>query len=356
MSLISEILSGAGSAYITQEGIDKARELPGQLATTAQDIAGRVGEAAEFRPYTVTTGAGSAQFDPTGMTQQLNAQDQSTVNALRQQASQQAGMLGNVTPEQLMSQMQALRAPEQERAQLGLENRLAAQGRLGLQTAAYGGSPEQLAMQKAIQEQQSADAFGAITQARQLQGMDIANLTSMLGAAGIPQQQLTAAMQPSLTGMSMAQQPAQLQAQAIANLGQQQLVGIPSAMNAEALLRQAQLESMTNLLMPQMNKDGNLVSTSTSNALGGLGDTIGDFLGDAGGSVLDWIGGLFSGGNVDWAVDPQSAVQDITGADIARLTGGATGAQTTNYNTPTGISVTGTAGRTGGANLPPTGP
>jgi len=279
MSLLSEILGGAGTAYITQEGIEKARELPGQLATTAQDIAGRVGEAAEFRPYTVTTGTGSAQFDPTGMTQQLNAQDQATVDALRQQASQQAGMLGSVTPEQLMSQMQALRAPEQERAQLGLENRLAAQGRLGLQTAAYGGAPEQLAMQKAIQEQQSADALGAISQARQLQGMDIQNLTGMLGAAGIPQQQLTAAMQPSLTGMTMAQQPAQLQAQAISNLGQQQLAGIPSAMNAEALLRQAQLEGMTNLLMPQMNKEGNLVDTA---------------IGTATDEFTDWLKGLLS--------------------------------------------------------------
>jgi len=302
MSLLSEILGGAGTAYITQEGIEKARELPSQLETAASGIAGRVGEAAQFQPYAVTPGAGTAQFDPTGMTQSLNAQDQQTVDALRQQAAQQAGMIGNVTPEQLMSQMQALRQPEQERAQLGLENRLAAQGRLGVQTAAYGGTPEQLAMQKAIQEQQSADALGAISQARQLQGMDIQNLTGMLSAAGMPQQQLTAAMQPSLTGMTMAQQPAQLQAQAIANLGQQQLAGIPSAINAEALLRQAQLEGLTNML----GIGANAGQTATGDFLGSLGDKALDWLGDT-------VGGLFSSGGVSDGSTAGDQMQDVLG-------------------------------------------
>jgi len=246
--LISGLIGAGGVGYITEQGIDQARQLPSQLETAAQGIGARVGEAAEFRPYSVTTGAGGAQFDSSGMTQTLGADAQATVDALMQQASQQAGMIGSVTPEQLMSQMQALRQPEQERAQLGLENRLAAQGRLGVQTDAYGGTPEQLAMQKAIQEQQSADALSAISGARQMQGMDIQNLTGMLGAAGIPQQQLTAAMQPAMTGLSLAQNPAQLEAQAIANLGQQQLQAIPSSINAEALMRQAQVEGLINLL------------------------------------------------------------------------------------------------------------
>jgi hypothetical protein len=246
--LISGLVGAGGLGYITEKGIDQARQLPSDLATAAEGIGARVGQAAEFRPYSVTTGAGGAQFDSSGMTQTLGADAQATVDALMQQASQQAGMIGSVTPEQLMSQMTALRQPEQERAQLGLENRLAAQGRLGVQTDAYGGTPEQLAMQKAIQEQQSADALASIQGARQLQGMDIQNLTGMLGAAGIPQQQLTAAMQPAMTGLGLAQNPAQLQAQAIANLGQQQLQAIPSAMNAEALLRQAQVEGLINIL------------------------------------------------------------------------------------------------------------
>jgi hypothetical protein len=70
----------------------------------------------------------------------------------------------------------------------------------------------------------------------------------MLGAAGMPQQQLTAAMQPGMTGMQLAQNPAMLQGQTIANLGQQQLQGIPASINSEALLRQSQMEGLINIL------------------------------------------------------------------------------------------------------------
>ena len=341
--VLNRLLSGGGTAYITQQGIEKARELPSMLGTAASGIAERVGEAAEFRPYTVTTGAGAAQFDPTGMSQTLGAQDQATVDALRQQAATQAGTIGSVTPEQLMSQMQSLRQPEQERQQLGLENRLAAQGRLGVQTAAYGGTPEQLAMQKAIQEQQSSDALNAISQARQLQGMDIQNVASMLGTAGIPQQQLTAAMQPALTGLNLAQRPADLEAQAIANLGQQQLAGIPSAINAEALMRQAQLEGLTNMLMGGQSATGSSASggLNVGNLLSGVGGAIGSLFGGGSGNTqnsvndaIKYISGFGSGTN---ALD----VFGIGTPDVGSTSMFSTGAGTTPFDITSFLGDTG---------------
>ena len=248
MSSFEQLLAGTGIAAITDKGIDRARGLPGQLENAANRIAGNVGTASEFRPYSVTTGAGASDFSGAGMTQTLDPQSQQLVDSLRQQSSQQAGMLGNMSPEGLMQQMTALRAPEQARQQQQLDNRLSAQGRLGIQTDAYGGTPEQFAMQKAMQEQQSADALASLQGSRQLQGMDIQNMTGMLGAAGMPQQQLTAAMQPGMTGMQLAQNPAMLQGQTIANLGQQQLQGIPASINSEALLRQSQMEGLINIL------------------------------------------------------------------------------------------------------------
>jgi hypothetical protein len=86
-------------------------------------------------------------------------------------ASQAAGMLGGSTTgmaDQLFQQQQAMRSPVQQRQAAELENRLRAQGRLGTSTAAYGGTPEQLAMAKAVQEQQAADAFNSMTQAEQM--------------------------------------------------------------------------------------------------------------------------------------------------------------------------------------------
>jgi hypothetical protein len=278
-------LLGGGAGYmLAEQGIEQARGLPEQLGAAAADISGRVGEAAQFKPYTVTTAAGSAGFTPEGYTQALAPEAQQAVTALQQQAAQQAGMIGQVTPEQLMQQMTALRQPEQARAQQELENRLAAQGRLGVSTAAYGGTPEQLALAKAQEEQRAADALSAITGARQLQMQDISNVSDMLTAAGVPISQATQAMQPSLTGLTLAQRPSELEAQALANLGQQELAGIPSAINAEALLRQAQLESITNALGLSQQAQATEAAGNVSN--------IADLLGGG----VDWISGLFSGG------------------------------------------------------------
>ena len=294
MSLTSELLGGAGIAAITQEGISQARGLPGELSSAANRIAGDVRGASEFRPYSVTTGAGGSNFTGSGMTQTLDPQSQQLVDSLRQQSSQQAGMLGGMSPEGLMQQMSALRAPEQARQQQQLDNRLNAQGRLGIQTDAYGGTPEQFAMQKAMQEQQSADALASLQGSRQLQGMDIQNLSGMLGVSGMPQQQLTAAMQPGMTGLQVAQAPAMLEGQTIANLGQQQLQGIPASINAEALLRQSQMEGLINILGLSSGGAaggvGNGVGSNTTSAIAGL-------LGDAGSSIWDSLFGASSGGS-----------------------------------------------------------
>ena len=267
-------------------GIEQARQLPSMLGESAANIANQVGQAAEFRPYTVTTGAGGANYGAQGMTQSLDPNAQAVRDSLMQQAATQASQIGSVTPEQLMQHMNTLRAPQQEREKLELENRLAAQGRLGVQTAAYGGTPEELTRQKAIQEQRSADELMAIQGARQMQEMDIANLKGMLGASGISQEQLTAALQPSLSMMPYAQRAGDLQAQALSNLGQQGMTGMVSAVNSEALLRQAQMESIMNGLgVGQKRAAGAAGEGSQTNIQNPFGDVIGQ--------GVDYLGGLF---------------------------------------------------------------
>ena len=63
--------------------------------------------------------------------------------------------------------MRAIRTPEEERAQTALNSALVAGGRQGLQTAQFGGSPEQFALSKAVEEQKAADAMMAMQMARQ---------------------------------------------------------------------------------------------------------------------------------------------------------------------------------------------
>lgn len=82
----------------------------------------------------------------------------------------------------LFDRLQAIRAPQIERDRTALQNQLIAQGRQGLSTAQYGGSPQEFALEQAIQEQQSRDALSAFQQAR-----SDATTLSNLRQAGVTQ-------------------------------------------------------------------------------------------------------------------------------------------------------------------------
>jgi hypothetical protein len=87
--------------------------------------------------------------------------------------------------------MLELAAPQRERDRLMTEERLAAQGRLGTSSAAYGGAtPEQLALANAQQEQLNQLGLQARGQAlaEQQQYADLGQ--GMLGAAYTPQSAL----------------------------------------------------------------------------------------------------------------------------------------------------------------------
>ena len=150
-------------------------------------------------------------------------------------AAQAAGMLGGSTTDMantLFQQQQAMRTPEQQRQALELENRLRAQGRLGTTTAAYGGTPEQLAMAKAVQEQQAADAFNSMTQAEQMAASQQARAlglgTATAGMAGT-MSDLTNAQQARALGLGAAGIGAQQAASGLTNEQQARALGLLSA-------------------------------------------------------------------------------------------------------------------------------
>ena len=143
------------------------------------------------------------------------------------------GMLGGNTTSmanKLFKQQQAMRQPTQQREALELQNRLLSQGRLGIQTDAYGGTSEQLARNKAVQEQQAADAFNSMTQAEQMatsqqaRALGLGNATSLLAAQ---QQALTTGDIANTQGLfnigaSAANLPLDMQGKQVAQAGQLQ--------------------------------------------------------------------------------------------------------------------------------------
>jgi hypothetical protein len=172
-------------------------------------LADRLTGMLEFQPYTVTTATGG-QFgmgqDPTTGAMTYNIAMSPEERALQQrmltQAGQfydQAGMSVADREEQVFERMMDAITPQQERERLALEQRLAAQGRLGTTTAQFGGTPEALALAKAQEEARNTAILNAMQFAGDEQMRQAQLGQGMLSASYIPQAQLLAALQPGMT-------------------------------------------------------------------------------------------------------------------------------------------------------------
>jgi hypothetical protein len=206
----------------------RGREVPGAL-----DIAQMGLDQTQFRPFTVTTATGGqfgTQIDPTTgqftTTMGLSPQEQAMQQQLFGGAGQffeQAQQPTTGREQEIFERLRAVQTPEEQRQRLALEERLASQGRLGVQTAQFGGTPEQLALAKAQEEAQNTAAVQAMQQA-QVEQMQQAQLgQQMLGASYLPQGQLLAATQPS---QQLASQQAALQQYGAGLFGETAMSGL----------------------------------------------------------------------------------------------------------------------------------
>lgn len=113
---------------------------------------------------------------------------------------------GQATREQdIYDRIRATQMGEEERLRLALEERLASQGRLGVQTAMFGGTPEQLTLAKAQEEAQARASLAAIQQAQAEQAQQAQLGTQLLSAAYLPEAQAQNALQRALLASQLAQ-------------------------------------------------------------------------------------------------------------------------------------------------------
>ena len=238
-------LTGAGTAAYQGLGADPLTQMgaglyagfqPSALTTQGATAYGGLGPSA--LRGTGISGLGAVGGD--AMQAEILAQARERFQDIgtdpRQQAllSQAEEALGRaaIDPSQaqadLYGQIRATQQPEEERQRLALEERMLAQGRLGLSSAAYGGaSPELLAQetarqeamaranvsarQQAMQEQQQAygQGLGLLGQAAGLRAQDLAEATGLLGAGYTPEQRELARAQAQLAG-GLSQEQADL--------------------------------------------------------------------------------------------------------------------------------------------------
>lgn len=236
----SVLLPGVLGGLLTGQAYGRLSDIGQQARTGAEAIAQQQLEQTQFRPFTVTTGTGAGfgtQVDPvTGAlttTMALSPQEQAMQQQLFGGASQFfTGATADpaVREQQIYEQIREATAPQERMERLGLEERLAAQGRLGVRTAQFGGTPEQLAMERAQQQAMAQARLGAAQQARQEQMQQAQLGQQFLGSGYVPQTQLLAATAPS---QQLAALQNALQRQGATLFGEAAMGGLESQLIAE---------------------------------------------------------------------------------------------------------------------------
>jgi hypothetical protein len=193
MSFLNDLLEGLIPDNL--ENIFK-EELP---QVSAPDIT--------FQPFTVTSGQGSVTGGPGGTTYNLSASQQAMADKLFGGAGSFYDLAMQDTAGRetdIYNRIRAAQTPEENRKRLALEERLLQQGRSGVRTSMYGGSPEQLALAQAQAEAQNSAMLTAMQQAQAEQTQQ-ANLASQfLQESYAPQAAMLSAFAPALDVASMA--------------------------------------------------------------------------------------------------------------------------------------------------------
>lgn len=277
---LSDIISGAGALasavlpYELSEGaIESLKQMGPALGARAAEVGTGAAQAAEFEPFAVTTGLGTTQVGAGGgFTQELTPQGQQIQEGMLAQALG-AMPTTQVTPEQLYSQIQAMRAPGIERQRLALENRLAAQGRLGLQSGMFGGtSPELMALEESLRQQESADMLSALTQAGALTGQNLQNVAGMLGIGYTPQTQALATLTPAAQLANIAQSGRLGESEALYKGGiaglETEAAGITGAATLESARVRALADALASAFMVQSGDSAGDVPDWLKNIIG----------------------------------------------------------------------------------------
>ena len=323
-------LIGAGMSI---DELNKITDIAQKSAEEQAKIGREAQEASAFRPFTVSTGFGGVQATPEGgFTTTLDPQQAAQQQQLQALTGSLLGGMGAVAPDVSGIQEQALggvggfltgamapmaqreadvyeriratQRPEEQRQQLALEERLAAQGRTGLRTAQFGGSPEQLALAQAQEEAKARASLGALGQAQaeqmqqaglaqsmfglgsgaaalpaSLQQAQLGNIGAALGLQYLPEQQLLGALSPAINLAN------------IAGTGQRQGAGYLAQAGTTGLEALGQTEiARANLLRDLYS---GLLAQQTNAQTGERQESIASGLF---GDLLSGIGDLFTGG------------------------------------------------------------
>ena len=295
-NFLGNLVDLGGQYYMGQRGIQSVEDVGRQAMQQAQMLGQQAREDVQFRPFTVTTGTGVTTTTPTGG---LDVGLGATAGGLEQQLQEQAGgLFGRVgvdpttAQQEYFEQIRSVQRPEEERQRLAMEERLLGQGRLGLMTSQYGGTPEQFALAKAQEEARNQAAVMARSQALAEQQQALQMGSGLLGQSFVPQQQQLDALTAASNLANIAGTGQRTGAQLAAQLGSQGLESFIRAAESANLMQQREEDTLARLL------------------LGGAGGTPGMLSGGGSdGGTPEWIkavGDVFGFGGASGTRDVQT--------------------------------------------------
>ena len=299
------------------------------LAEGARTIGTEAAADTKFEPFTVTTGFGTTKAtDEGGYTTTLTPEQTARQAAL---SGITGGLLGDFTglaPDvsafqsgalsgaesaltaatgdqatreaDVYERIRAAQRPEEERQRLALQEQLQSQGRTGLRTAMFGGSPEQFALEKARAEAQNTASLAAIQQAGAERQQDLAAAQGMFGlgqqAAGLPAALQAAQLQNIGAGLGLEYAPEQQLLSTLTPAATlSNLVGLGARQGA-GLLAETQMSGLEDIIQAELAKNQSL--SQIYGSLLGAGGQAASGQGTA--NIFDQIlggqtlGGLFS--------------------------------------------------------------
>ncbi len=209
MGFLSDLLSSGQEYKSAKRRIKRMEDFRGDMLERGTAVGEQGYEQSQFVPFSVTSSLGGVQGTAEGgFDMNLSPEQQAMQDRLFGMSGSFLDELGGDPLERqqaLYEQIRAIQRPEEERQNLALENRLLGQGRLGLMTSQYGGSPEQFA-QALAQEQARNEAFYNAygqSQADRQQAYGLAS--GLMGLGYVPQQQLSELYKTATPTASLAQ-------------------------------------------------------------------------------------------------------------------------------------------------------
>ena len=254
MSLFKTGVGAAGIYNQMQDIQDLQKRQQGFLNQLTPQVTSQT----QFKPFTVASSLGSTQTTPEGgFTTSLSPEQQ----ALQSQLFGGAGQFFNQaqqpiaqTEQDIFNRMLQVAAPERQRQQLGLEERLAAQGRLGTSSAAYGGAtPEQMALATAQQEQLNQLGLASRQQALAEQQQAAGLGTDFMTAGYMPQSQMLNMLSPAVNLSN------------IVSTGDREAAGLMAQLGLGGLGMESNLEAQRSGLMGDLYSTVAQASTGLAN-------------------------------------------------------------------------------------------